>query len=107
VRTGKYSWLKEGLSFDKTIMSKVWFELSKKDSELCFVLLISVNAGDNFCTTDAIFGKLLDNKNMLRGKHFLKMLRQLPIIKLNPSSAKYLQKHHFLPRIFGHQFSDF
>jgi hypothetical protein len=62
-------------------MSKVWFELSKKDSELCIVLLISVNAGDNFCTTDAMFGKLLDNKNMLRGKNFLKMLRQLPIIK--------------------------
>jgi hypothetical protein len=40
-------------------MSKVWFELSKKDSELCIVLLISVNAGDNFCTTDAMFGKLI------------------------------------------------
>jgi hypothetical protein len=40
------------------------FELSKKDSELCIVMLISVNARDNFCTTDAIFVKLLDNKNV-------------------------------------------
>jgi hypothetical protein len=81
-------------------MTRVWFELSKKDSELCIVLLISVNAGDNFCTTDAIFGKLLDNKNMLRGKNFLKMLRQLPIIKLNPSSAKSFTKTSFPSMIF-------
>jgi hypothetical protein len=43
----------------------------------------------------AMFGKLLDNKNMLRGKNFLKMLRQLPIIKLNPSSAKSFTKTSF------------